>query len=237
MSAIATSISLYKEEVVPSTQVGDLVWDEYGNTYRYAKVGASNLVLGNLLQSPINNTTDFDQLTTAAFSAGDTSITVTTGSTAVSANEFVGGTATISIAGGVLVGSYIIVGHAAAGTTSSLVLNLNRPLMVSGTSSQKTDLRRNPFNGVIQNPTTATGIPVGVAMFAASAGTYTWIQTGGVGAVLSDNTTLAVGNDVEASTTAAGAVTLAANTGARVGVAMKVKLSTGLVPVRLHLPV
>lgn len=236
---ILSGLKVFQEETSPSTNVGALAHGAMGEKFRYVRVGASALVLGNLLQGPINNTTDFDVLTTAAFSAGDTTMTITTGATAMTLNEFAGGTVTIGIAGGVLIGSYTIASHPAASTTSTCVLTLAEPLRIAGTSSQKSTLRRNQWSGVLQSAATPTSSPVGVALTAATASTatvnvYTWIQSAGICAVLSDNSTIVVGSDVGQSSTA-GAVILANGVLGRVGRALSAKNSTGLIPVKLEI--
>lgn len=232
---ILSGLPLFTTETVPTTQIGAVAYGPMGEKYRYAKVGLSDLVLGNLLQGPINSTTTFDVLTCAAWSAGDKTITVTLNGTAVTKDQFAGGTVTLGIAGGVLIGTYTIKTHPAQVSTSgTVVLTLEEPLRIAGTSSQKATMRVNQYNGVLQSAATPTSIPLGVALTAAPASSYTWIQTAGIVGVLSDNTTLVVGSDVAQSATA-GAVTLANGALGRVGCAMSAKNSTGLVPVKLLL--
>ena len=94
----------------------------------------------------------------------------------------------------------------------------------------------NPYSAVIQNPTTATGTPIGVALTAASASYYCWVQTRGVASVLSDATVAVQGAQVAPSTTTAGAITnLGTTTGYAVGSAIVAPVSARANPIFLTL--
>jgi hypothetical protein len=69
------------------------------------------------------------------------------------------------------------------------VFTLAEPLNVALTTSSRVSLQANAFKGVIQSPaTTLTGAVVGVAVVAAAANEFCWIQTKGVAPVLTSGT-------------------------------------------------
>ena len=189
--------------------IGQKVYGNNGKAFRLALVGASNLVMGNLLQEAAADT-QFINMGIAAAAVGDLSLTVTNGTTTVAANQFDGGSILVYTAGGVAIGEeYTIISHTTGGSGATLTVYLDRPVRTAMTTSAKVSMFRSPWSGVIQAPaTTQTGIPVGVALTAATAATYTWVQVAGVAAVLSDGSTFAVGSDVGTPSGTAGAVTV-----------------------------
>ena len=239
-----SEIDIFQTDTVQLHSLGQLVYGASGEKYRYALVGGSALIIGNLLQGPQNDTTTWDNLVvTTAQNVGDTQVIVTLNGTAALVNEFAEGTVTLSVTSGLIVGTYTIASHAAqTSTTGNLTLNLAEPLRttvagtaVSVTTAVTATMRRNQYRKVVQSVVTnPTAIPVGVALTIAAASTYTWIQTAGVCGVLSDNTIMVVGDDVAQSATA-GAVTLANGALGRVGRSLSAKYSAGLVPVKLEL--
>src|SRR5581483_988936 len=71
-----------------------------GRKYRWVKAGASTLVVGNVLQAPVSNTSQVDlAVNTALMVVGASQITVTPGA-AIVANQFQGGKLLVSNGGG-----------------------------------------------------------------------------------------------------------------------------------------
>ncbi len=201
---------LYNSYTDEQIAVGTRFTAKNGKTYVWVKAGAgAALVAGNALQAPVQNT-DHDQLVATAAAIGAEQITVTTGSSAVTANQYRGGTAVIDTADS-LGEEYIISGHLAAGTTSALILQLERPVRVALTTSSRVTLAPNPFNGVIAFPTTATGAPVGVAVSVIAAGEYGWIGRNGRFGTLIQGTP-GVGLAVSVPGSAAGSVAVSSAT-------------------------
>lgn len=183
--------------------------------------GAVALVAGNLIQGPASigaNHTGLAVVSNAAI--GATSISVTLGGTATTANQYAGGFAVISAGTGL--GQTLRIASNTAGTSSgTCVLTLEDPLSVAITSStSKVSLTLNPHgssngaalgtHGVIISPTTATGPSVGVTVYPIPATTtsvpsYGFIQCKGAVACLNDSNT-AIGLDVMPSSATAGAV-------------------------------
>jgi len=190
--------------------IGDTAYGN-GKTFRLALVGASALVMGNVLQSSVIDTSYTNMAVGTAALAGDNTIQITNGTATITSQMFEGGSLSIYTAGTIAVGDeYTIMGVSGTLTTGgALVVNLDRPLRSAVTTSAKVNMRRSPSSGVIQSPaTTLTGTPAGVALFAAAAATYCWIQTGGVGAALSDGSTILVGSSISVPSGTAGAVIL-----------------------------
>lgn len=238
---ILSDIDLYTSSSTPVSglQLGQLLFGANGKAFRYAYAGASNLVVGNMLQSPAIDTQFDDMAVPAAVAvntSSDTGITITNGTTAVSAGDFVGGTLEISVTPG-LGDEYTILDHGTATNGSSWTLYLDRPIRTALTTSSKATVRKSPYRGVIQAPTTLTGINVGLAITAITASNYGWIQTAGVGAVLSDATTGAVGSALSNSgTVAGGAGVFVAGTGRSfIGHALRALATGKTVPVDLKL--
>ena len=91
---------LYSSSANPIAEVGQLIFGDNGKAFRYVLAGGSALVVGNVLQSSAVDT-QFDDLAVAAnVAAGQSQIVVTNGTTAVTANQYVGGTAEVSVTPG-----------------------------------------------------------------------------------------------------------------------------------------
>lgn len=158
-----------------------------GQKFRYALAGASALVVGNALQTQVEDV-DHDDIAVRATAAGATSLLITTGASggALDENEYADGYAVIDTTPG-LGYVYRIKSHAAiaASTDGALELVDGESVQVALTTSSKITLVANPYSKVIQHPvTTATGACVGGAIYPIAAGEYGWIQTGGPGAAL-----------------------------------------------------
>jgi hypothetical protein len=231
---MALGQGLFVTSPVPFHGVGEQFAGN-NNTYRYVKAGTLPLVVGNMIQAPAQNT-DHDQLVVAVAPSGARAITVTTGASGLTANQYGGGWAMVDTGAG-LGTVHRISGHLAAGTTASCVLNLDDPLRVDLTATSRVTLVANPYNGVIQAPiTTLTGTVLGSAISPIPAGEYGWIQTAGVAAVLIAGTP-GVGLAVVVPGTAAGAVVVDGGVLATqvVGSMMATGVDGKVLPVRLDL--
>ena len=212
--------------------LGELVRSPDGRTYRYARAGEL-LVPGTLLQAPAE-ITNHQNLTPAAAAIGATSVTVTLGGTAATANQY---------AGGYLVGTetpgegqmYLIKSHPAQTNGSgTLAIEISDPIVVALTSSSHVDLVLNQYSGVIINPASASSNPVGVAVTAITASQFGWIQVGGVANILADGT-VTVGTAVVASNATAGAVEALTGVQAAIGNAVSGIATTEYGPIALFL--
>lgn len=208
--------------LVGGLQVGQLGISGEGKMFRYALVGGSSLVVGNVLQTSAEDT-QFENMAVLAASVASAgtvqTVSITNGTTTVSANQYDGGSVSVYTTpdGG---SEYTILGHTTGTSGANLTVTLDRPLQNAWTTSTKVNMKRNPWSGVIQFPaTTQTGIPVGVAVFAITNAQYGWVQTHGVASVLSDGSTFAVGSEVGTPSGTAGAATVyaAGTTHAKIG--------------------
>jgi len=203
-----------------------------GRVFRYCKAGATALVPGKLQQAPAE-VTNHQDLTPAAAAIGATSVTVTLGATAATANQYAGGWLMVTVTPGQGY-QYKIKSHPAADASATLALALEDAIVVALTTSSRCDLVLNPYSGVIVNPTTASSTPVGVAVTAITAAQFGWLQVGGVANVLADGT-VTVGTALVASNATAGAVEALTGVQAPVGIAVTGIASTEYGAVRLLL--
>jgi hypothetical protein len=159
-----------------------------------------------------------------AAAIGATSVTVTLGATAATANQYAGGVLIVNDATGEG-HTYKIKSHPAADASAALVVTIEDPIVVALTTSSEVSLIANLYSGVIVNPTTPTASPVGVAIYPVAANEYGWIQTKGIVSCLNDGGTT-VGLAVAPSQATAGAVKTGATTLDSVGRAYQTATST-----------
>lgn len=212
--------------------VGDLVYANDGRIYRYAKAGGTALVVGTLQQAAAQVTGD-QNLTAVAAAVGSTTLVSTTTVT-VTANQYAGGFALITVTPGVGY-MYKIGGHAAF-TAAAPTFNLDDAIQVALTTSSRIDLIKNPYDGAIINPATATSAPIGVAVFPVTANYFGWLQVGGIANILADGA-ITTGTNVSASNATAGAIEPSADAAdlqASIGIAMSGIATTEYGAVKLN---
>jgi hypothetical protein len=193
----------FVQSAVQEIALGSKFVDQNGNAYRYCKVGGTATVAGKLYQAPAE-ITDHQNLAPAAAAIGATSVTVTLGATATTANQYAEGYMMVTVTPGEGY-KYLIKSNPVIALSTAGAITLSDPLQVALTTSSRVDLVSNPYNGVIVNPATATSCPVGVAVDVVTAGYYGWLQVGGVANVLMNGTGV-VGTFQCASNAVAGAV-------------------------------
>jgi hypothetical protein len=190
--------------------IGEWARSQDGRVFRYVKAGAAALVVGNALQTRVQDT-DHDDVTVRITDAGSYELLITTGSGsgALDANEYAGGFAVIDTTPGL--GYIYQIDHhdaIAASTNGTLFLVKSDPIQVALTASSKVTLVASPYNTVIQHPvTTASGVCIGGAITAIGASEYGWIQVAGPGAALIAGTP-AVGQPVTSTGAVAGALSV-----------------------------
>lgn len=231
-------VDLYSSSTIPdsSYELGQLVLGKNGKAFRYALFGELGVV-GDIYQSSAVDTqfTEMAIPSAGAVAAGSTKLTITNGTTAVTAGQFKGGSVVIAVTPA-LGEEYTIVDHGTATNGSAWTVYIDRPLRTALTTSSKATVSRSPYSGIVKCPTTLTGTVVGVCIYPVASGEYGWIQVLGVAGVLSDNSTGAVGSDVGVPGATAGAVGVnVAGTGKSntVGRAMRALSSGKVVPVSL----
>lgn len=214
-------------------QLGAKFFDQANNAYVWAQAGATALVAGTLLQAAAELTNHQNCAPTATAAIGATSVTITLGATAATANYYAGGWMVTTETPGEGY-KYLISSHPAADSGATLTLTLSDPLQVALTTSSHVDLIPNQYSGVVINPTTATSNPVGVATDIIAISGYGWIQTYGVVPVLADGT-VTVGTGVVASNATAGAVEALTGVQAPVGIAITGIATTEFGAIRIDL--
>ncbi len=228
---LITEQDLYLSSPTAQHDVGEIAMGSKGRLFRYALVGASDLVAGNILQESVEDTTYENMTVGTAGVAGDQYIQVTNGTSTITSDQFKGGTITVYTSGTSLIGEeYLIKKIVGVLTTGgALKVYLDRPLRAAITTGATVNMKRSPWSGVIQAPiTTQTGMAVGVAIFPLLATQYGWVLTHGEGTVLSSNQTAAVGSEFGTPCLdAAGAATIyaAGTTHQKVGVIRQAKAS------------
>lgn len=175
---------IYLQSSVQEENVGALGQDQYGDLYRYGRVGGSNISAGKLQLAPTQKTAHHNCAASAAVTANGrvSKVTLTLGATAAVINEY---------ASGYLVANdntpegqtYRISGHPAAQSSATLEVTVDRPFVTSITTSSEFTLVHNRWAG-LQEGTTVTIRAAGVPMIPMTAAYYGWVKTRGVAAVL-----------------------------------------------------
>lgn len=179
---------IFTESEVPMHELGAMGFDKWGNKYRYVQGGAANLVTGNLLQEAAEDTNYRSMVCQAEVAIADTMIPVTLGGTAVTANQFEQGQLVVESSTGIGQLFRIVRHDVQTSTTGTCKFYVDRPVKIALSTSSQITVRKNIADGAIQFPTTPTGAPIGVALYAMTAAYYGWVQSGGECAVLFDNT-------------------------------------------------
>ncbi len=205
------AVDVYSESSVQKQPLGSIGYDSAGRRFRYSKVGAAALVAGNLLQTSARDTAFTDMAVQAITAISITTIPVTLGGTSTTKDMFAEGfmTVTVTPGGGY---TYQIKGNPVATNATTCNFELKTGLAVGVNTSSKVTTMKNPYDGVIQSPTTVTGLAIGVANFVQTALYYSWIGVEGYFGVLASTTVAALGGGVQAknSSTAGSANVLAA---------------------------
>jgi hypothetical protein len=209
MPSLAGSVQVFGQEVfssssTPAHQVGAIGLGSSGRVYRYAKAGTTDLIQGRVLQSPAEGT-NRSLLVCRATAAGASSILFTNGATALTANEFAGGSCVVTGAG--QSGLYTIAGHRAIAGAAAGQLDLDgETVQTALTTSNLVTLVASPYRGVVSHPAAATGVCAGSCVFPILANQYGWVQTGGPGMAIISGTP-AIGQPLT-SVGSAGALTV-----------------------------
>jgi len=206
--------SLFSTSSTALHRLGETVFANNGNAYRYAKAGAVALVPGTLQQASAE-TTAHQNLTAAAAAIGETSIV--TSAITTTADQYLNGWLVVTVTPGQ--GYQYEIKANTVGTSAACTLTLADPILVALTTSSRYDLVTNPNSGVVINPTTATSAPAGVSIYPVAIGEFGWLQVGGVANVLADGT-VTVGTSLVASNATAGAVEAFTGVQAIVGLAV-----------------
>lgn len=178
---------LHKASTKAMGDIGTLYIDAEGNAWRYCKAGASALGKGKLGLAPAAVAHHINKAPAADVAVGATSLNITVGATAVTADQYAGGF--LQVNDGTAEGKqYRIQSNTACGSAGTTTVTLAEPVVVAMTNTgSEVSLIPSPYNGVIES-TTAANLPVGVAMCDAPAASFYWAQTRGIACTLIDGT-------------------------------------------------
>lgn len=232
-----------------------------GRTVALVSVGATAIVSGVLVQAPAEITA-FEKLamtvpTATPATAGTFQVSVTNGATVLKQNLFAGGYLVTASATGI--GQTLkVASHQAGAANAQVIVTLEDPIQTTLDATTTVSFIANPYGnhnqGVIINPTTATGTPIGVTLYALSASTApTWngttgalvtagtpqyglIVVNGITGCLVDSTVTNVGYPIGRSAATAGAIGVATlTTVGQIGLAAQTLTSAQVGPIMLKL--
>jgi len=210
-----------------------------GRTYRYGENDGTLDVTGTLYQSEVPDA-NWDELAVAAAAIGATSVTVTFGATAVTADDFNGGYLLVEDDAGEGF-AYVVEDTPAVSASTAGAISLAHGIEVALTASSTVITLKHPGKDVIIHPSPPTAALWGVAAAPIAANQFGWYQSKGVCAVLTEGTPI-IGEAVRASETTDGTVTLQdfdeaddANAG-QIGIAIAVSATGEHSPIMLDIP-
>jgi hypothetical protein len=209
---------------------------EDGRVFRYARnTGAAAIVAGQLLQMPDQDANMIDLATVDTPALGDTTISVTLGTSAATVNDYAGGYV-ITNSGTLGAGLTLpIASHPAAAASAALALTLDAPLPVLCHADTTATLSKNPWADVVISGANQDHLAVGVANTLVPVGNtvaqYFWCQTWGTCAVWQDFAT--ANGSAMASGTTAGQIEITGGTDQIVGINLEVGVAGDYTPVFL----
>lgn len=181
----------------PKHPVGTKAVTPDGRTYRYAKAGANEVNVAELMvQADING--NHEDIPFAIIgNVGDNSISVALGATAVLANEYVGGYVVINDGDGEGHVYEIISHDASSAGGEDITIYIKPGLKVATVLASTVTLVRNPYSSfVVATGGTQTDMPVGVTVIAVTARYYCWLQVGGIASILTSGTNVPTANQM-----------------------------------------
>lgn len=211
VGAVAGPVTGSQFQYVAPHNPGEGVQLADGRKFRFSVVnGSTALVAGSLNLPAAEKTNHYEINPTAAITNFTTvnQVTVTLGATAATANEYWNGFLVFSSGNNQGI-EYQVSYNPAASSSGSLTLTLFDFLQNSVATSDTVDLVHNQWVNVVQSAAASasqTTRGAGVAMVSASANYGVWLATKGIAPCIADGT-VAVGTDLVASTSTAGAVT------------------------------
>jgi hypothetical protein len=175
-----------------------------GRAYRFAQVGGSTLVPGDVIDG-VGLVTNHEKVAgvVSGSEAGSSTLVATLGSTLATKNQYRGGYASIVLTPGggetyLLNAESSVTTHEAvdSGGIITATLASGETIVTALTATSDVTFVLNRFSNVIQSPTTTLlGEAVGVAVKATTTGRFGWLQTAGVASVLVSGTVV-VGNNM-----------------------------------------
>src|SRR5512146_3266100 len=185
-----------------------------GRRFKYGKAAGTAIVTAALCQQTLNDAQFLNlAVPTGSGAAGDKTVTLTNGTTAVTVDQFAEGYLNVSnnAGEGYL---YTVQSNGAAANGAALSLTLYETVQVAWTAASTTVTAVvNPHAAIIIHPSPATAMLVGVTPTAMTASYYGWWQTWGPASVITEGTVV-INEKVIDSASADGAVAPTASTAA-----------------------
>ena len=158
----------------------------YGNnTYRYVGIGGTAVTAGKLLQQPAVVSDHANMSATAAVAAGETAISVETGGTDITLNQYANGYLWVNDVAGegqmLRVKSNPAHDHSA---DPSIVITCYDALATALTTNSQLTLLADPSNDLIVAPAAETGALMGATVIDMTADYYGWAVISGPAALL-----------------------------------------------------
>jgi hypothetical protein len=200
----------------------------YGNNvYRYVGIGGTAVTAGKLLQQPAVVSDHANMTATAAVAAGETAISVETGGTDITLNQYANGYLWVNDVAGegqmLRVKSNPAHDHSA---DPSIVITCYDALATALTTNSQLTLLADPSNDLIVAPAAETGALMGATVIDMTADYFGWAVMSGPAALLTVGT-LVVGNAaVRSGGTAGGVAPATDNVLMEVGDVMAVSANT-----------
>lgn len=218
--------ALFASSTTQEMDLGAEVVTADGRRFKYVKAGLSALVAGTLQQAPVRIANHANITVASAAAVGDVAITVTLGATAATANQYTNGYMVVNDVAGQGF-TYQIKSHPAADASAALVVTLHNEdsIQEALTTSSQVTLVSNLYNAVIQNPTTATNVPVGVAVIDIAASEFGFIQVYGASSCLNEGGST-IGLGLAPSGSDAGALATVAATTNQIASALEAGVDT-----------
>lgn len=182
---ISPKQGIYEQSADPICALGTEIWVG-DRKFIYCKASSSGLSAGKLAVTPDVVANHLNCAAAAASAIGSTSVTLTMGATAVTANQYADGYLAVNDATGEGY-TYRIKSNPAADASATCVFTLYDPIQVALVSAtSECSVYPNIFNGIQTSVADQADIAVGVAPIAVTASYYFWCQVKGPCAVLQD---------------------------------------------------
>lgn len=195
MSQLRNNISIMPQDVFTSsstqgTDLGAFATTGDGRYFRYAKVGATALVPGQVYQGPANSNANWSPVgglgVGAAAATGGTSFNVSASIT-LAANDLAGGIMSVAVTPGQGY-SYKVKSNSAVTSATGATITLEDPLLTNLSTASRVVFYPNVYSGIVVVGTTPTAPVVGVAVYPVTAAQFGWIQTRGLCSTLIGST-------------------------------------------------
>ncbi len=181
---------LFTSSSTQGTDLGAIATTGDGRYFRYAKVGATALVPGQVYQGPASDVTNQSPVGGLAVgqaqATGASSFTIST-STTLAANGLAGGFRSVAVTPGQGY-NYKVKSNSATSSATGANIVLEDPLLTNLSTASRVVFSLNQYNGIVVMGQAPTAAVVGVAVYPVVAAQFGWIQTRGPASTLIQGT-------------------------------------------------